>query len=1075
MDDAVKIKNENGRLKTSKRAKKSRSVYKYLYQPELQRTRPGSEVVGYVCRVLAAWLAVWGLLLFINDAFAFEVGSGYLALASLIPVSVLAIASTNGLGAVVALGISAASAAIYVISTQSPVSFAYAAVISLYNGMCERLESSGYRSPGVINIGSSLPQFDNSDFLRAGLVYVGILLAVIITLSAVKKVRMLPITVAGGVICVFVFTYNLVGRSWGFTLMVTALCGLTVMRAYEVFFRESRRPSPGRIKKSGGRTDAGSPPDDTAGTSDARRTGARSRRLFGGKAKGSALGGFAGLAAMALTFIVLLFPTLSINKKWEEIESINNRMEIARQIVSSVIIGDVPDFSDLGYLGQMDILSTRSTAASERFFTGARVMEVQANYNLPVYLRSFVSDTYDNDKWYAPFENKTNYFYQLFGSDFTGETVSKNFFNLIDPKLTSLNNYSNYVSRIEYGYVTTPVDVKLLSSSGNLLFMPSRYDPEVGLLAYGGAPGDAYGEEYAGYSDGIVSTSWLNFNKSYRALTFVQSFRHENAFSNLRSLDSYYQLCKYYIELSRSNPDADYREKAAADIASLGLDDYVRDNIYERWYALDEDGRTQLYAKFLLSDSYNDYVKNNYMGAANSESAAVATLAIIALSAKYPELNLSTAVSADDLIILSGGELISTASLQLSAISASLTTYDRVMAVIDYLKDNYTYTLSPKKPSSDKLDSVESFLSDTKEGYCVQFATAAALMLRTLGVPTRYCEGYIASEFELNSASDRIGRYTATVRDFNAHAWIEVYVDDIGWLTFETTPEYYSDMYEHYMPSGSSTSSGYETPDYTPPEDVDSNTSDSEGKVDVAELIAVIAGGLALAGALAVAAYFIFRFASASRDARYRRNGFIEKALRHELEGEERRGTAVAVIDYISAVLAVAGLRPSIGELPPEYRDRCGRVLRGEENAPKPRSSAVKLPPALNKIMAKLSTAFMKRSVKVKKSGSMGKTKTKATARKRAGSLGVADEFAGAKGELRPEEFRPEEQSSVYDYSEIFGSEIFGYIQSEEFGNGMESEQLRRCAEYLNTISDEVYKKLNPLSKFWFRHVRHAI
>ena len=93
------------------------------------------------------------------------------------------------------------------------------------------------------------------------------------------------------------------------------------------------------------------------------------------------------------------------------------------------------------------------------------------------------------------------------------------------------------------------------------------------------------------------------------------------------------------------------------------------------------------------------------------------------------------------------------------------------------------------------LDGVENFLTNTKEGYCVQFASAAALILREYGIPTRYVEGYIACDFNTNSSIDRVARSATYVHDYEAHAWIEVFFDGIGWVQYECTPAYYAGMY----------------------------------------------------------------------------------------------------------------------------------------------------------------------------------------------------------------------------------------------------------------------------------------
>lgn len=69
-------------------------------------------------------------------------------------------------------------------------------------------------------------------------------------------------------------------------------------------------------------------------------------------------------------------------------------------------------------------------------------------------------------------------------------------------------------------------------------------------------------------------------------------------------------------------------------------------------------------------------------------------------------------------------------------------------------------------------------------------------MLREMGIPARYVEGYIVTDFRRNLVADSPQRYSASVRDYHAHAWIEVYYDGIGWLNYEATPAYMADMYE---------------------------------------------------------------------------------------------------------------------------------------------------------------------------------------------------------------------------------------------------------------------------------------
>ena len=70
------------------------------------------------------------------------------------------------------------------------------------------------------------------------------------------------------------------------------------------------------------------------------------------------------------------------------------------------------------------------------------------------------------------------------------------------------------------------------------------------------------------------------------------------------------------------------------------------------------------------------------------------------------------------------------------------------------------------------------FLTVSHRGYCIHYATAAAALYRSLDIPARVCEGYL-----VNMESGQ----TVTVRGYDAHAWVEVYLDGVGWIPVEVT------------------------------------------------------------------------------------------------------------------------------------------------------------------------------------------------------------------------------------------------------------------------------------------------
>ncbi len=111
--------------------------------------------------------------------------------------------------------------------------------------------------------------------------------------------------------------------------------------------------------------------------------------------------------------------------------------------------------------------------------------------------------------------------------------------------------------------------------------------------------------------------------------------------------------------------------------------------------------------------------------------------------------------------------------------------------VQSYLEQIYTYTLTPKKAPKNE-DATLYFLQESREGYCVHFASSATLLLRAMGIPARYVEGYVISpnDFSKGSFDAKTGQYTVNVPESNAHAWTEYYTDDNGWQILDATPGY---------------------------------------------------------------------------------------------------------------------------------------------------------------------------------------------------------------------------------------------------------------------------------------------
>ncbi len=100
-----------------------------------------------------------------------------------------------------------------------------------------------------------------------------------------------------------------------------------------------------------------------------------------------------------------------------------------------------------------------------------------------------------------------------------------------------------------------------------------------------------------------------------------------------------------------------------------------------------------------------------------------------------------------------------------------------VVAIQRHLESRYSYSEDPPE----RQFPLASFLFEDRLGYCQQFSGAMALMLRMVGIPSRVVAGFAPGIF-----SGAEGAFRVT--DFDAHSWVEVYFEEIGWVVFDPTP-----------------------------------------------------------------------------------------------------------------------------------------------------------------------------------------------------------------------------------------------------------------------------------------------
>ncbi len=104
----------------------------------------------------------------------------------------------------------------------------------------------------------------------------------------------------------------------------------------------------------------------------------------------------------------------------------------------------------------------------------------------------------------------------------------------------------------------------------------------------------------------------------------------------------------------------------------------------------------------------------------------------------------------------------------------------KVALIESFLRSDYLYSLKPG--IAEDGNQLHHFLFESKKGYCSYFAFAMALMCRSLGIPARVAVG-----FYVDPGMEVLNFYE--VRAFQAHAWVEVYFGDLGWMQFDPTSQ----------------------------------------------------------------------------------------------------------------------------------------------------------------------------------------------------------------------------------------------------------------------------------------------
>lgn len=148
-----------------------------------------------------------------------------------------------------------------------------------------------------------------------------------------------------------------------------------------------------------------------------------------------------------------------------------------------------------------------------------------------------------------------------------------------------------------------------------------------------------------------------------------------------------------------------------------------------------------------------------------------------------PDFRRPATVYKDDLELPKLKPIIKSKAIELTADGSS--PFEKALLLEEWFRDpdNFTYSIDidPGHSATDLADWL--FTTDSpnyRTGYCEQFATAMAVMARTIGIPSRVVTGWGPGQVQADG--------TIIVRDRNAHAWVELWMPTQGWVRFDPTP-----------------------------------------------------------------------------------------------------------------------------------------------------------------------------------------------------------------------------------------------------------------------------------------------
>ncbi len=628
----------------------------------------------------------------------------------------------------------------------------------------------------------------------------------------------------------------------------------------------------------------------------------------------SMAGGYTGFGVALIAFLAVWLPLAIVDSPFAVIKPINSRVQATRAYVTAYLRGSDVDLDD-PYVYGVNTLAPRTLSFDPLELEDKKMFTVDAKGTGNVYLRSWVATDFNwqENTWISATYDQVHSYRDQFGTDFTPDSIKTDYYKYVYPSSAVITDANTYKNFSKYGFTVQQIDVWRVRGSSLLLFVPAHMNTDAGILTYTDILPAPY--KYQNYYEGTYSSFYYRYGRGYSTVSFITALNRADTKTSIDASLEYYKLSLDTIRNApyATGPDADsILYNYEMQLMEKGLE-YQGTSIVDRFYfSMSAEEKEAFIKSADTEDKYYEYVLDTYTKKSENER-----IAGVAETLKADAIAKETE---------NGGDGV-------------LSAHEAVMAIVDYFRsDEFYYTETPNKDliKGQAKPVIESFLLDVKQGYCTHFASSAVALLREMDIPCRYAEGYVATDFEPLGSNGT--KYRTDVYGTQAHAWIEVYFEDMGWMQYEVTPgQLCDDMYdpnsdtiapeEDYIPEEEEENTP-KPPFGIEDEDEDEDIipdDDFEVKEEVSDLewfVRIIFIGLGIA-AFALLIWLIIRFIRKRTiefmEARYAVIDTAKNIDAYYAPETDKHALARSINDWILEIYSTIGCQPQVGELPGEF------------------------------------------------------------------------------------------------------------------------------------------------------------